>query len=183
MNINIAKAIAVKEMVELQYVAGIFLNMEHHFKDDSFKPLLEQVVRGLEEDHKVGFQTETSPTGAPWPPWYFRTSKAPIDHKTLHVTGKLERSVTQRGEGHVEIITDQTLTWGTELPYAWLHQTGQTIKLGISLIGRKGNRIGPGTLLHLPKREFVGMNEDQVQNIINAAADTAIEFLKVVGHG
>ena len=183
MDLVIAKAAAVKEMVELQYVAGVFLNMERHFMDDSFRPFLELVVKGLEQTHKAGFDAEKSPSGVPWPKWYFRTSRAPLNHKTLNVSGALERSVVGQGHGHVQIVTHQTLTWGTDLPYAWLHQTGQTIKLGISLIGKKGERIGPGTILHLPKREFVGMSEETVDQIVDAAADTAIEFLKTVGYG
>lgn len=71
---------------------------------------------------KGNFAAGKSPQGATWAPLKHRSGK-PLRDK-----GLLMASVTASGAaGNVETITDSTLTFGTNLDYASIHQRGGTI--------------------------------------------------------
>lgn len=75
------------------------------------------------------FNTQGARGGAPWKPlttgWAIRKALAGHDPRILHMKLALRRSVTKRGtKGSILRYTQNTLEYGTSLPYAARHQFG-----------------------------------------------------------
>lgn len=141
----------------------------------AFERRISPLLAGI---HKGYFSREESPAGESWPQWYFRALDAPAEHKTLHVSGALERSLTDSGPGHVEDAQAKELTWGTSVPYSAQHQTGGEFPVDQPLIGRQGGFKRAGDTINLPQREHVGLNEAGADQVAEIIADDAIRQLQ-----
>jgi phage gpG-like protein len=82
---------------------------------------------------------------------------------------------------HYEDVTDRYLVWGSQTPYAAIHQFGASFVLGVTLFGREGEVLRPGTLINVPARPFVGISADDFEQLIDAVIDQTIELLKYKG--
>lgn len=153
-------------------------------RKENYVDFLKEVARTLERIHQHRFQRRQSPSGEDWIPWFFRPTWADPDHETLEITGNLRGSLT---EGHSEHVRDidtngagfSFLTWGTSVPYAWVHNFGGSVIVEEALVSRDGKRVMPdGSEINIPKREFVGITEPIVGKIVKTASDTAVESFK-----
>jgi phage gpG-like protein len=116
------------------------------------------------------FATEGAAGGTPWAPLAPSTVRRTRGARggILYATGALLGSLTDPGApGHVEQLDEQSLLFGSELPYAIYHQTGTGIEFGQATIagpsqssarprGRKGRKAaGPGRGRALPMRPLI----------------------------
>lgn len=112
------------------------------------------------------FEEERDPDGVPWPPLAASTQRKKTskrgprrgsDH-ILRVRGHLYASITH-------LATDEDVLVGTNRRYAALHQFG----------GRPGMR-NPGAAA-VPARPFLGISEDDRDEILRILADHLMEGL------
>lgn len=80
----------------------------------------------LAGDLGEGFLSSESPDGSAWavlknprPPGHNQGDRPLID------TGALMQSVVSNGAGHIEIVTQDSTTFGTSVEYAGVHQYGR----------------------------------------------------------
>ena len=123
---------------------------------DYSKPLKEQVVPLLAEEHEAYFNAETGPLGK-WPPLSPRTVRKKGFDTILIENNNLRSGLLFDGPEHVEDIGDRHLTWGTSDERAAIHQHG-------------GGRI--------PQRAFVGVRESTVDKTSEIIADAAVAATK-----
>lgn len=93
------------------------------------KPAFDNVANELMRITETQFESQGRRGGGSWKgldkKWLFRKTKAGHDPRILHMRGALRRSVTKRkAKGQILIITPDSLTFGTSLPYAARHQFG-----------------------------------------------------------
>lgn len=100
------------------------------------KIVTDKIRTGVEQS----FQSQSSPLGRPWSP-----AKTPQAHPLLVDSGRLKAGAIGPGEGHVEVITKNTLEFGTSIPYAEVHQRGNS---------------------RIPQRPFMGVSEQTLGECI-----------------
>lgn len=89
------------------------------------EPALRQIADDFRAVIERQFESEGRAGGTPWAPRRDILQRTPTTQPLLVRTGALRDSFIRPGAaGHVEEITDQTLTLGSRLPYAIFHQTG-----------------------------------------------------------
>lgn len=94
---------------------------------DLVRNLLEASSPVIKDDISKNFYQQSTPSGQPWP---LMKHPAP-DGRTrlLNKSGGLLRSlVNTSAQGHIEKIEDETLTIGSSLPYANIHDKGGVIR-------------------------------------------------------
>lgn len=112
---GIAKQIDISALPQwLEHAERLLTNM-------TFEPAMKACQIIVVSATTKNFQTGVGPNGQSWPPPKMRAGKP------LYDTGVLMASVTASGAGHTGGTTDTTLTWGTNLEYAQIHQYGGTI--------------------------------------------------------
>jgi hypothetical protein len=80
----------------------------------------------------------------------------------LILTGKMKAATLDPGDGHIETISDGTLTFGVsgDLPeHPWVHQEGST-----------DGRVA--------QRQFVGLDEETVDECVEVIADDMLNLFK-----
>ena len=158
---------------------GVFAALETSFDHFDFTELFDQRVAPLlAQAHRGFFAAEESPSGQPWEKWYFRQPSAAADHKTLHVSGALEESLTSMGAGHIQEAAAVSFVWGTNVPYSYQHQDGGVFPVDHFLIGRRGGVKHVGDTINLPQREHVGMNETILSQVTEMLADETIAQIR-----
>ena len=120
------------------------------------------------------FDREEDPNGVAWAEWYFRSLTGPAQHKTLHVTGALEESLTGQGAGHVESAGPREATYGTAVPYSAQNQEGGEFPVDDILVGRQHEMKLPGATINIPARPHVGVSEELLETIVSEIADAVI---------
>lgn len=158
--------------VELDQLPGLFGEIGEQISKMEFAEPLAYIADQLRDLHEGYFDAETGPSGEPWSPWFYRSESAPNNHPTLFVTGRLRQSMID-GPDHIESIDGNTLTFGTGVPYASIHNEGASIITGIPLISRGGHYLPAGSQITIPQREFVGMNQPSVDR----AGETVLEYV------
>lgn len=134
-------------------------------KTDDARGLFDAIGMALVDSTQNRFETETDPTGSPWPDSLRKTL---MGGRTLTDTGTLVQSITYEA-------TDGSVAVGTNLIYAAIHQLGGTIKAKTS----KGLRFrGPGngdwvnkSEVTIPQRAFLGLDADDEIEIRALCAD------------
>ncbi len=76
-------------------------------------------------DVKENFIRSADPDGKAWRPLLFQRPRG--GNLPLRDTGVLMASVTAAGKGHVERVTNVSITVGTNLLYAGIHQAGGVV--------------------------------------------------------
>jgi len=116
---------------------------------------MDDIVEETKEQLHDGFQRGISPTGAGWPALK-RPRRPPRNqnNKPLLDTYRLQKSVTEKTEDHLEATSDQGLTLGTYVEYAGIHQKGS---------GR------------IPQRQFMGFSEKIKDMATTNVADSVIQ--------
>lgn len=94
----------------------------------SFRPALQRCKLAILASIQENFDRGTAPDGTPWPGLKFPRPTTGGSDKPLRDRGLLLASATvSSAEGHIEEITDTTLTEGTNLAHASIHQEGGTM--------------------------------------------------------
>lgn len=108
----------------------------------------------VKADLTVGFLAGHAPDGSKWLPLkYPRPKGHNQENKPLIDTGKLMNSVAYQGADHIEGVTGEGLTVGTNVEYGTIHQDGT-------------NKI--------PKREFMGFSDKVLDTSAELTADSVI---------
>jgi phage gpG-like protein len=126
-------------MAQLTFTLGDLLPWFRNFAEDAKKvnwqPAFKKIALLLEEAAKENFEGSHAPDGTRWkelkqPRSRPRDRKARpgFGQKPLRDSGLLMASLSATGQHHVEKITESTLTWGTNLEYAGVHQFGHTFQ-------------------------------------------------------
>lgn len=94
----------------------------------SYRRPLRAIASAMRADAKENFRHERDPNDNPWKPLKNPKRQRAVRRvkaKILRDTDRMFRSVTVKGaEGSIERVTDRTLSWGTDVPYAGYHQFG-----------------------------------------------------------
>jgi len=134
-----------------------------------YRPLLKTIRVILVSGVRGFFDQSRDPEGVPWKPLKrpryrplrrgqkHRKRKSPLGiDKPLVDTGTLMRSVTAGGRGKVEEMTDTSITLGSNLIYAGVHNYGYPPK-------------------NIPQRQFLGISDEMETEIEEATADFVAE--------
>jgi len=135
-------------------------------------------VPRLSQIHQGYFNRSAGPSGQRWEEWHF-TDPSVMDHPTLEVSGTLRGSLTVGGAQNVARSSAHGLVWGTSVPYAKIHQEGARIVTGRALVSRDGRFYLPaGSVLNIPRREFVGLSDEAVGFFVESTADFLIGLIE-----
>lgn len=137
---------------------------------------LQVQIKDIADLHQQYFASQSGPSGAAWEPWHWTPAWAPKDHPTLEITGRLRSSLVPGGHDNIAAVTGDELTFGTSVSYASLLNYGGDVAISEALVSRDGKgSIPAGTLISVPAREFVGLNEDYVGKMVNNLADELMD--------
>ena len=140
-------------------IGGVMAGVENDWRDATFKPVLEQAVKDLENDHQGFFDAAQDATGAPWPPLAPATVRRKGHDTILVETGALRKSLTSKGGDAIREIFDEPqegFSFGTSDPKAPFHQAGTE---------------------RMPARPPVGMTEERLDQICDEIADSMVDQL------
>ena len=152
----------------------------------SKRPLLRTIGLAMQEDAKVTFDKEEDPvTGEPWKRWSPLTVQSRAPGKKLVESGRLKRTVTQNQPRY----TDNSVTIGTQVPYAKTHQYGATFKnvlIPLNPQARAASRKGrypKGQFIFarqvvIPARRFLGFGSRTTAAVLDAAQNFLNEKFK-----
>lgn len=170
------------ETIEVDGLDGldqVFASIEADFQGANYNALLADELVILSESHDERFERRVNPQGLAWLPWNWRGIRDSDSHPTLEVSSTLRASLMPGGLGSIAEVARNVLTYGTNIAYAGIHNFGALIITGIALVARGGGGFLPaGSQLNIPQREFVGMNETDVDAMTERVADDAVEKLK-----
>ena len=115
----------VNQTLTLDQFAGQMQQVGDKLGHLSFSKPLKSCKVLIVADVKENFAGGHTPEGQPWPPLAF--PRVSGGDKPLRDRGILMASITTGGRGHIEQISETSLTVGTNLEYAKLHQEGGVI--------------------------------------------------------
>lgn len=94
----------------------------------SYRPAIQACKLAVVASTQENFAGSHAPDGTPWQPLAHPRPNSKGADKPLRDTGILAASVSARGQGHYEKVSDTALEFGTNLDYAAIHQTGGVIR-------------------------------------------------------
>lgn len=162
----------------------------------TYAPLFAKYKVLLSSESKKCFGEGRSPDGQPWAPLKRprerqrdKRAKGGSGQKPLRDTDLLMLSVTAKGRGHTETETDTSLTWGSNLPYAAIHQEGGSIQYAERRRERPWVFRGPNGetiftrrirahTVTIPARPFLGISDRTADLMADMAADFVMQQLK-----
>jgi phage gpG-like protein len=128
-------------------------NFPQYIADEDHSRLLKDMRQPIFAGISDNFTRGAAPDGTTWPP----RKRIGDGHPLLIKSGTMYQASTSTfGEGHVEQITDTDLMVGADLEYAARHQFG---------LGR------------MPKREFMAIGEDTVDQLVEMTADYFVDLI------
>ena len=143
---------------DLQYLGGIFQEVENGFSEADYSDDLAEFLPVLRGDHEEMFSGEHDSTGSGWEPLAESTIQRKGHDIILFEKGHLKESlISDGGAGQIAETSDRHLAFGTEVEYAGYHQSGTS---------------------RMPARPPVGLREDTLDEIVETVADRTIESLK-----
>lgn len=132
----------------------------------TFTKALKIIEMLLVSKTRENFDGQHDPEGIPWKPLkrprkarkWTKKKRIKVVDRILQDTHLLMASVTAKGSaGNVHEVTPFSLTWGTEVEYAGVHQFGFP---GPDKLGR---------MLNIPQRSFLGITdqmEEELEDIV-----------------
>lgn len=136
------------------------------------------------------FASGHAPDGTPWEPLKRPRANSKGGDKPLRDRGLLMASVTGQGGGHVEQITQSTLTFGANLEYAGVHNYGHTFDVPAKQRGAddppwvfRGDggmvftRRVKAHKVKVPQRQFLGWSQKMAVDAARIVEDFVIEAL------
>lgn len=154
-----SKEITVKELGG--FLNGVVKSLEQPQAEDVLGKWNDVLAGDLAE----GFLESRSPDGTPWAP--LKTQR-PKGHnqgdRPLIDTGDLMRSVVSNGAGHIEIVTQDSTTFGTSVSYAAVQHFGNK----------------PGAKNNIPPRPFIGIPEKSLDAAATMLSDYFITVIDAI---
>lgn len=117
---------AATATLTLDQFAGEMDGIGRDLSGVSFQRPLKVCRQLIVSDVKQNFAGAHTPDGQPWRP--LGRPRIRGGDKPLRDRGLLMASITGRGTGHIETLTDRALEVGTNLEHARIHQEGGTIR-------------------------------------------------------
>lgn len=152
--------VQLEQLESLDFLGGIFVEIEQQFKEANFRPLLESTSKDLEERHAEHYAAQTTPTGEPWKPLAPLTVKKKGHAIILRETDAMRDSLIGETVDSIrEIVSEaprHSLSFGTMDEKAPFHQDGTS---------------------RIPQREHVGFNEEFCDTLAAEVADATVELL------
>ena len=152
--------LATIEIEGYEGLAKVYEDLDYAFDAVDYSSILIELSNELEQLHRGYFASASDPIGAPWPPLSPNTKKQvgrEGPEKILVDSGKLVDSLAGlTGDSIRDLLNEgdnQGLVWGTGVDYAHFHATGTK---------------------KMPRRAPVGLNEDRVNRLAEAIADTTV---------
>ena len=118
------------------------------------KALLAEVGEAMVSSTMQRFIEGVGPDGTPWTPSQRALAQ---NGKTLVDKAHLQNSISAA-------VTSDAVFWGSNLPYAQIHQ--------------KGGKAGRGKKVTLPARPYLGLNNDDREEIAAIVSDFAKDAFK-----
>lgn len=141
----------------------VLVTMIEDFKATNFAEAFDQIADVMAEKTRENFLNESSPSGRRWPELSPATVARKGHDQILVDSTALRKSVVMRNApGHVEQIGKDKIVYGTDVNYAVFHQEGTS---------------------RMPQREFLGVDDKNVDNMADIVADHLVETLKRGGKG
>ncbi len=148
-------------------------------------PALATVADDLREMARDQFATEGAAGGTPWAEAAPSTSHRGAGRGLLYRTGALFFSLTDPGAtGHVEELDEDSLVFGSSLPYAMFHQTGTGIGFGQERVpahprARRGiSGVGRGRALPMRPLLVIGQaSAEHSTEIVRGEIELALKVL------
>jgi len=145
---------------------------------NNLAPAMKNIGEHLVQSTEGHFRSETGPDGQPWQDVSPATKARKRHQKVLTESGHLRGSVNYRANR-------KSVTVGTNVPYAAAHQFGfdgtlqvpQHNRLVKQAFGKKLKQpvwsiVGPFSFAqHIPRREFLGVGEEDRTEIISILED------------
>lgn len=150
----------VIEIEGFEGLAEVYDQVMRVFDTIDYGSILTELSNELTELHRGYFAGAIDPNDTPWPPLSPNTKKKvgrEGPDKILVDSGKLVDSLAGlTGDSIRDLLNEgdnQGLAWGTGVDYAHFHATGTK---------------------NMPRRAPVGLNEDRVNRLAEAIADTTV---------
>ncbi len=139
---------------EFPDIASLFTQIEVNADDFDFTETIGVIADDLAETHEEYFDDQSDPMGNPWKELSPVTVKKKGHPVILIETNRMRSSVVnRRNANHVEEITTDALTFGTDDEKATFHQEGTD---------------------RIPQRQFMGWNEPAIDSAVDKIADAAV---------
>lgn len=152
-----------EEFQSLDQVGAVFLDIDQKFMQADFTDALTEFRGDLEQDESQNWTGRHSPVGTAWPKLAASTIARKGHDQPLVLTGALRESMTDHtSQHHIGDVSHRGLIFGTDLPYAGVHQDGASL---------------------IPQREFAGMDEDLLDKAVNRIVDSLVDQLKYTTQG
>jgi phage gpG-like protein len=119
-----------------------------------FTEFLQDAAMAARQDVRDNFTSSATPENLDWP----ERKIIGDGHPLLIDTGLLLQAATGGGVGHIEQISDNSLTFGVDggvVPYAGVHNYGSVKK-------------------NIPQREFLGLTEETIDALEESLANFVI---------
>jgi phage virion morphogenesis protein len=163
--------------VKFKVSGGVKNTLSSLSLNSSKRPLLRTIGLAMQEDAKETFEKEQDPvTGEAWKGLHPLTLASKSGGSKLVESGRLKRTVTQNQPRY----TDNSVTIGTEVPYAKTHQFGATFRdvlIPKTPQARKSSRRGVylkggyifARQVTVPMRRFLGFGTRTTKAVLDAA--------------
>jgi phage gpG-like protein len=120
------------------------------------------------------FLSETDPEGNPWPdlnPLYAKTKKGP---------GKLRGETRALSQIIWQLVDETDVEWGSNEIYARIHNEGGKIvpKNAQALVFSMGGETFRVKSVTIPRRQFLGANERDIEEILGIVLDHFVEAVE-----
>jgi hypothetical protein len=152
--------VQVEQISDLDFLGGVFVEIEQQFVQADYRNLLEQTIDDLEEDHAEYFAGEHTPDGDPWPALSPVTIKKKGHAIILREFDSMRDSLIDRTRDSIRDVISEapnhSLTFGTMDEKSPYHMEGTE---------------------RMPKREHVGLTEPRCNAIAENTADATVELL------
>ena len=136
-------------------IGGILLEMDQAFQQADYTKEMQDYLDKLNIVHEGYFDKDAGPSGEKWQPLAQYTIQKKGHATILEEFRDMKRSVTESGApGAIRSATHRGLVFGTSDEKSIFHQEGT---------GK------------IPKREFVGMGEQTVNELVEKVADATME--------
>lgn len=142
---------------DINFLGSIFADTERRFNDVDYRPAMTDTEGYLRETHETHFDERKSPVGELWPPLAALTVSRKGHDRPLIETDQMRQSILEPDHpSHIGEILERGMSFGTDDEKAAFHQFGTR---------------------RIPQREFVGMNDGQVTEVVDRTADEAVAAL------
>lgn len=138
------------------------------------KPALKNIGEYGASSTRRRFVTETDPEGKPW------VDLNPLYAETKKGSGKLKGETRTLSQIVWQLANDSNVEWGSNEVYARIHNEGGTIvpKNAAALIFSMGGQTFAVQSVKIPKRQFLGTNQADIEEILAIVQDHFVEAVE-----